>query len=465
MANAKKILSNFAKTAEPQTEDHIVIGKDRVIKVPEDLREIAVQFDHNVETVTFDCPRYWDNNDMSAMTVYVNYMRADGETGSCMCTNITPDQTDDKLMHFDWTIKRHATEVIGSLKFLVCIKKEGSDGTYLNHWNSKLNDELSIAEGLEVDGINDRPPEDIIAQLIELIESKLDKNQGENNAGKALIVGHDGNIVPGDVQGGGSSVEYITTSDIDEIMNGQGIGEENKVLNENGLKYLVEKEDGRYVKKEEGKGLSENDFTDEYKQKIDDLMYVKIAINSLTATNNNNEIGSTVTASDITWALNKEPSTQSIKFGSEASETLDKTVRKKTYTGKSIKSNTNITLTVSDERNATVSKSVGISFMPKVYWGKTSKSSLTSEDILELEGSALATSRGRTITVNAGAGEKIVYVIPSSFGNPIFNIGGFEGGFIKAHTLEHTNASGHTQTYVVCMSVNAGLGSTTVIIK
>lgn len=40
------------------------------------------------------------------------------------------------------------------------------------------------------------------AQAIEALDGKLDKNQGAENAGKALVVGDDGNVVPGEVQGG-----------------------------------------------------------------------------------------------------------------------------------------------------------------------------------------------------------------------------------------------------------------------
>ncbi len=241
--------------------------------------------------------------------------------------------------------------------------------------------------------------------------------------------------------------------------------EKKKYLDQDGLAHLVQKNDERYVKKEVGKGLSSNDFSDEYKKKIDDLAYTKIAINSLTATNSSNEIGATVTASDIAWTLNKEPKTQKIKFGSEVEEALDKTLRKKSYTGKTIKANTNIVLTVTDERDAIVSRTASITFQPKVYWGKTNKAQLENADILALEGSALAGGRGRTFTVNAGAGEKIVYAIPSSFGTPTFNVGGFDGGFKKLQTLSFTNASGHTQNYDVWVSVNAGLGNTTVTVK
>ena len=250
-----------------------------------------------------------------------------------------------------------------------------------------------------------------------------------------------------------------------KVAKAAALAAEKKYLDQEGLAHLVQKNDARYVRKEEGKGLSSNDFSDEYKQKIDDLAYTKIAINSLTATNSSNEIGATVTATDIAWTLNKEPKTQKIKFGSEAEETLDKTLRKKSYTGKTIKTNTNIVLTVTDERDAIVSRTESITFQPKVYWGKSNKAQLENADILALEGSALAGGRGRTFTVNAGAGEKIVYAFPTSFGTPTFNVGGFDGGFKKMKTLEFTNASGHTQNYDVWVSVNAGLGSTTVTVK
>ena len=39
------------------------------------------------------------------------------------------------------------------------------------------------------------------AQAIKALDGKLDKNQGANNAGKALVVGDDGTVVPGEVQG------------------------------------------------------------------------------------------------------------------------------------------------------------------------------------------------------------------------------------------------------------------------
>lgn len=238
-----------------------------------------------------------------------------------------------------------------------------------------------------------------------------------------------------------------------------------KYLDETGLAHLIKKNDARYVRQEAGKGLSANDFTDEYKQMIDDLSYVKIAINSLTATNSSNEIGSTVAATDVAWTLNKEPKTQKIKFSSEAEETLETSDRSKSYTGKNITSNSIIKLTVTDERDASVSKQVTIQFQPKVYYGVSADpNALDSPAINALTG-VLASSKARTFSADAGEGEHIVYIIPSSFGTPTFNVGGFDGGFKKAKTIEHTNASGYKQNYDIWQSVQPSLGSTSVTVK
>lgn len=238
-----------------------------------------------------------------------------------------------------------------------------------------------------------------------------------------------------------------------------------KFLDQDGLAHFVGKNDERYVRKEEGKGLSSNDFSDEYKRIVDDLNYTKIAINSMTATNSNNEIGATVTDTNVAWTLNKTPKTQKIQFSSEAEESLGTDARSKSYTGKAVKSNTVIKLTVTDERDAEASRQVTIQFQPKVYYGVSSDpNALNSTAINALTG-VLASGKARTFTANAGEGEYIVYIIPTSFGDPTFNVGGFDGGFKKTKTIEHTNASGYVQNYDVWQSVNKGLGQTNVTVK
>lgn len=42
--------------------EHVVINQDRTVIVPESQRKIGIQYDHNVKTITFDCPRYPEEN-------------------------------------------------------------------------------------------------------------------------------------------------------------------------------------------------------------------------------------------------------------------------------------------------------------------------------------------------------------------------------------------------------------------
>ena len=171
MSKADELLNSLSdedislQLVNPETEPHIVVGDDRFISVPSELQRIAVQYDHDVETVTFDCPRYWDDLDMSDLSIYINYMRKDRVVGVYKATDISVDTANDRIMHFNWKISRNVTEVVGQLKFLICIKKGDADGNEVNHWNSELNTEMYISEGLEAgEGFFDSYPADIITQ-------------------------------------------------------------------------------------------------------------------------------------------------------------------------------------------------------------------------------------------------------------------------------------------------------------
>ena len=180
MSQADELLKSLSgegislQLANPETEPHIVVGDDRFISVPSELQRIAVQYDHDVETVTFDCPRYWDDLDMSDLSIYINYMRKDRVVGVYKATDISVDTANDRIMHFNWKISRNVTEVVGQLKFLICIKKGDADGNEVNHWNSELNTEMYISEGLEVgEGFFDSYP-DIITQWENEIQAVKD---------------------------------------------------------------------------------------------------------------------------------------------------------------------------------------------------------------------------------------------------------------------------------------------------
>ena len=155
-------------TANPTEEQHIIVDENRIITVPSELKKIAVQYDHNIETVTFDCIRYWDGHDMSTMKVYINYTRSDKYTGCYLADNVRVDEADDSIMHFDWTISRNVTESVGPLTILVCVKMVDADGNEVNHWNSERNTDMTISQGMECGDIIANKYPDVITYLLNM---------------------------------------------------------------------------------------------------------------------------------------------------------------------------------------------------------------------------------------------------------------------------------------------------------
>ena len=193
MSKAEDLLNSLTEEVEERTvttvssnEPHIVIGLDRFITVPDQIKKIGVQYDHDIETVTFDCPRFWDSNDLSAMKIYINYMREDGHVGMHLCDIVS---IEDDIMHFDWTISGEVTQIKGTISFLVCIKKVDSDGNEERHWNSELCQDLYVSEGMECqESILYRYP-DIITQLLtrmDITESNTSKEEILNRINEAL---------------------------------------------------------------------------------------------------------------------------------------------------------------------------------------------------------------------------------------------------------------------------------------
>lgn len=157
--------------------EHIVIGVDRKIDVPKSLRRIAVQYDHNVKTVTFDCPRKFDNVDLSEMDIYINYMRSDGVMGSYLVDNVRIDETNENIIHFDWTISVHVSEAKGSLYFIVCARKTDDNGAIESHWNSETNKQMIVSEGLECQETILESNPDLVGQLQTIIRELENGNE------------------------------------------------------------------------------------------------------------------------------------------------------------------------------------------------------------------------------------------------------------------------------------------------
>lgn len=126
-----------------------------------------------------------------------------------------------------------------------------------------------------------------------------------------------------------------------------------------------------------------------------------------------------------------------------------------------ISTKTDFTLVADDGKNK-ASKSATVNFCMAVYYGvKTPGASIDNALVKSLT-KTLQSSRGKTFTVTAGAGQYIWYALPVTYGACKFNVGGFDGGFSLAETISFTNDAGHTENYYVYKSDNANLGTQTV---
>lgn len=193
----------------------------------------------------------------------------------------------------------------------------------------------------------------------------------------------------------------------------------------------------------------------------DEFNYKPITISFFTNNKNIVEMGTKITDVILNWALSKNPKTMMID--SESITPL--TTRTKTYSGQNITTNKTYTLKVTDEKDASATKTTAITFYNGVYWGaKAAPGSYDSAFILTLQ-KGLQGNKNKTFTATAGADEYFFYCVPTRYGAVTFNVGGFDGGFTKVATIEFTNASGYKENYDIYKSDNANLGSQTVICK
>lgn len=183
--------------------------------------------------------------------------------------------------------------------------------------------------------------------------------------------------------------------------------------------------------------------------RLDALEYNAIAINSFVASPTLCELGSANTI-NFTWQLNKAATLMNIN-GTPVSGNAAQL--------SGIASDTTFMLNVTDGQTS-ATKSVSVGFANQIYYG-------VAADLSAVTGlsKVLSNNKSRTITVNAGAGEYIIYAIPERLGNVAFYVSGFEGGFEEPVEQFLKNSSGYQETYKVYRSTNANLGQTTVEIR
>lgn len=190
-----------------------------------------------------------------------------------------------------------------------------------------------------------------------------------------------------------------------------------------------------------------------------DLQYIPIEILAFSNNIGVAEKGSTINELTLKWQLNKEPET--ILMNGQVRTDL-KTLRSLTLKDMALTADKTFMLQVTDEKGKTARKNTSVVFQNRVYYGVSEiPEEVNNTFILSLSRS-LQGSRTKTFSTTSTEGQYVWYAFPSRYGTPVFNVGGFDGGFTKAASISFTNASGYTEEYAVYRSDNSNLGTKTI---
>lgn len=176
---------------------------------------------------------------------------------------------------------------------------------------------------------------------------------------------------------------------------------------------------------------------------------------------NKNAIGIIVTrkGTDVT-------SSSTITVTASGSVTGSLSSDKKTWTpSTNISSNTSVAVKATyGSQNAT--KTVNYTFKYKKYWGTSTSASLTSSQVIALEGSTWADSKSMgATTFDCTGGKYVYYVIPDVLGTPEFWVGGLKNTDINVGNITVTNASGGSARYLIMRLANIQTGVLSVEFK
>lgn len=190
------------------------------------------------------------------------------------------------------------------------------------------------------------------------------------------------------------------------------------------------------------------------KDALDQLLYISPDITSFTG-GGTYEKGSVINNVNLSWTLNKDITSQSINQGIGD---LDISLRKYDISEANLTEDTTYTLTVSDGKNSD-SASTSVLFRQKGYWGVSTETSLTNEQILALS-QEFSTGRNQNRTFDCSGGKYFYFVIPTQYCNGIqFKVGGLSFTGMEETTIQLTNASGYEASYNVYRCSNIQTGS------
>lgn len=160
MSQAEALLQSM--TEDVHTHEHTVTDHDSYFVIDPDSRVIenasqtentVMQYDHNSEKFTFELHRYVEGHDMTLCNrVRVHFNNVDGETNEenadvaeLYDLAVCPDDSDK--VRFSWSITRQATQLAGTLNFLVQFECIDDAGASVYEWHTDIYTDVVVKKG------------------------------------------------------------------------------------------------------------------------------------------------------------------------------------------------------------------------------------------------------------------------------------------------------------------------------
>lgn len=193
----------------PDTEPKIIINADlRIITVPDELVDIGVVGDHYAETVYFDCPRYFDEVDLSTKTCEIRFINAAGYSGTAKAVDIVPG---DNQIFFGWEIDRRVTVKAGKVSFAVFFCSTGERGYQYSTTPAVLNVLPGLDDGQIITNQDNTLLQQVQYQLSEISEQlSIMKNEIVKLQETDIETSNAVNLIEGEIQKLKDDVNYIT---------------------------------------------------------------------------------------------------------------------------------------------------------------------------------------------------------------------------------------------------------------
>ena len=146
----------------------------RIVTIPDGIKPVLVQHDHNSEHITFECGRFVEGHDLLLSDkVEVHYTNStatsrNSSRGVYPVVDLKKHDADDSKVMFTWILSEHATRFVGPLKFSItftCL--DVADITY--RWSTNVNAELSVSEAID----NGEAVEGTYADVLEMWKQDL----------------------------------------------------------------------------------------------------------------------------------------------------------------------------------------------------------------------------------------------------------------------------------------------------